>query len=61
MYNVIYSSLFQVLVPSNMLGRVTTGINTLITIVMPIGSLFEGFISNIVSYNYALICESTFK
>ena len=40
MYNVIYYSLFQAITPIELLGRVTTGIETIITIAMPFGSIF---------------------
>ncbi len=55
MYNIIYYSLFQAITPIKMLGRVTTGINTIITIAMPLGSLFGGWILKLLPYDYSMM------
>lgn len=41
-YNIIFSSLFQVMTPPELLGRVNTCVDSIITIAMPIGSLVGG-------------------
>ena len=38
-----------------LLGRVTTGIETIITIAMPLGSIFGGWILEILAPSYSLI------
>ncbi|HHW6801227.1 TPA: MFS transporter [Staphylococcus aureus] len=53
-YNIVYSSLFQVITPNHMLGRVNTTIDSLITVAMPIGGLIGGIIINMISVNLAL-------
>lgn len=55
MYNIIYGVLFQAITPVDMLGRVTTGIDTTITIAMPMGALFGGWIVKLMPYNLAMI------
>lgn len=42
--NIIYSSLIQTLTPISLLGRVNATVDTIITLAMPIGALFGGFI-----------------
>ncbi|MGX7417999.1 MFS transporter [Carnobacterium gallinarum] len=41
-YNIIFSSLFQLMTPPQLLGRINTSVNSIITIAMPIGSLLGG-------------------
>lgn len=55
MYNIVYYSLFQAITPVEMLGRVTTGINTVITLAMPLGSFFGGWILNLLPYHYSMM------
>lgn len=42
--NIIFASLFQSIIPSNYLGRANTAIDTIITSIMPLGSLIAGFL-----------------
>jgi len=55
MYNIIYSSLFQAITPIKLMGRITTAIDTIIAIAMPLGALFGGWIIKILPYNYSMI------
>lgn len=55
MYNIIYSSLFQAITPIKLMGRVTTTIETIIVIAMPLGTLFGGCILRILPYNFSMI------
>lgn len=41
-YNVIFSSLFQLLTPINLLGRVNTTLESVITLAMPLGGILGG-------------------
>lgn len=43
-FNIIFESLFQLLPPKNLLGRVNTSVDTYISLGMPIGSLIGGLI-----------------
>lgn len=55
MYNIIYSALIQAITPINIIGRVTTAVDTLIGIAMPLGSLFGGWIVKFLPYNYCMM------
>ncbi|MGL5750631.1 MAG: MFS transporter [Paraclostridium sp.] len=55
MYNIIYSSLFQAITPIKFMGRITTSIDTIITIAMPLGTLFGGMILNFLPYNISML------
>lgn len=43
-YNVIFASLFQVMTPVKLLGRVNTCIDSLITVAMPVGAIIGGLL-----------------
>lgn len=47
--NMVFSAFFQLYPPSDMIGRVNTIIDTLITIAMPIGGVLGGYLLSIVS------------
>ncbi|WP_298786135.1 MFS transporter [uncultured Marinococcus sp.] len=46
-YNIIFASLFQVLTPVHLLGRMNTTVDSVITIAMPIGALLGGIIIDV--------------
>ncbi|MDC3424431.1 MFS transporter [Aquibacillus sp. 3ASR75-11] len=48
-YNIIFASLFQVMTPSNLLGRINTCVDSVITVAMPIGALLGGILIEILS------------
>ena len=57
--NVIFTVLFQELPPENMLGRVNTTITTLITICMPLGALFGGWLPTLLGVKYATMLNAS--
>lgn len=58
MQNIIYSSLIQGITPINVLGRVSTAIDSIITVAMPFGALIGGVFKNFpfyISLNFSAI------
>jgi predicted MFS family arabinose efflux permease len=48
-YNIIFSSLYQAIPPLNILGRVNTTVDSLITMAMPLGGLVAGYVLRVSS------------
>ncbi|HEM3208123.1 MFS transporter [Streptococcus suis] len=57
-YNVVYETLFQVLVPKRLLGRVNTLVDSLVTLAMPLGALVGGWILMYVPINIVMLLFS---
>ncbi|MDX8046637.1 MFS transporter [Gracilibacillus sp. S3-1-1] len=47
-YNIIFASLFQVMTPVNLLGRVNTCVESVISFAMPIGAIIGGILIDII-------------
>lgn len=45
-YNIVYGTLYQVLPPNTMLGRVNTTVDTVISAAMPLGGILGGIMVN---------------
>lgn len=53
-YNIVYNGLYQSLPPINVLGRVNTSIDSLITLAMPLGGLAGGLVLKLIAPIWAL-------
>lgn len=53
--NIMFSSVFQSLIPVNFLGRANSAIDTAITLAMPLGSVIAGILLEITQLRYILI------
>ena len=55
--NVIYSSLFQIIPPENMIARVSSVSGSLITAAMPLGALIGGYIATLIGSGLIIACN----
>ncbi|MED4130728.1 MFS transporter [Shouchella miscanthi] len=53
--NVLFTTLFQTLPETNMLGRVNTTVESVISISMPLGSLLGGYIATLLPISYVIV------
>lgn len=53
-YNIIFASLFQIITPNYILGRVNTTIDSTIALAMPLGALIGGIIIELTSVRFSL-------
>ena len=53
--NIMFASLFQSMIPSNLLGRANSAIDTAITLSMPIGSVIAGVLITFLPVNNVMI------
>lgn len=53
-YNIIFAALFQVMTPPQLLGRINTCLDSIITLAMPVGSLLGGLLINVLPLKFVM-------